>query len=88
MSVKSLLALLLIVSLGRNDVVKALLGNLPNHAKISLRAASCSNLLSPPLPLFGSSSGDNKKDEESPQKKNSIGLSGLLQLITAGYATE
>jgi hypothetical protein len=86
MSVKSLslLALLLLVSLGRNDVVKALLGNLPHRSRICLRAARCSNLLSPPLPLFGSSSGDNKKDEESPQKKNSIGLSGLLQLITAG----
>lgn len=82
---KRLFILLLPVLLGRNDIVEALLGNLPNHWTRSLRAARCSNRHSPPLVLFfGSSSTDNNQEEESTQKKNSIGVSGLLQLITAG----
>lgn len=84
---------LFLVLLGRFDGVESFQCNyigtstlVPNHImKSSSRPARCYYPSFHPIPLFASSS-DNKnyKDEEPSEKKNSIGFSGLLQLITAG----
>ncbi len=84
---------LFLVLLGRLDGVEAFQctylrtsSTLTNHRmNSSTRPARCFHPSFLPIPLFGSSSDiNNNKDEEPSEKKNSIGFSGLLQLITAG----